>query len=220
MTSPLFPLLALDLSTPIAHAAVFTSSATYMHAAAKKEEQHSHALLPLLQNLLHETSLSWGDLSSFAIGQGPGSFTGLRISAATLAGINASLQRPVWGISSLGITSMQIDTDDEIWVIEDARAGEVFRGIYQQGRAVHADDCVALTSLPSFSEGSRNYISNGNFEIVQQGWAQQPLTYERGEGMCRWIQKNAHQQNWSTLPFHVQPSYLQLSQAERQMNHG
>ncbi|MDQ6995097.1 MAG: tRNA (adenosine(37)-N6)-threonylcarbamoyltransferase complex dimerization subunit type 1 TsaB, partial [Mariprofundaceae bacterium] len=140
--SDIYPILALDVSTNIAHACLITSENKIFHAQSKVGQHHSHSVLPLLENLLQDAERTWTDLKLLALAQGPGSFTGLRVAAATMAGINASLQLPMWGISSLAITAMQLESDEKIWVVEDARSHEVFLGCYQQGLLQQHDQCI------------------------------------------------------------------------------
>jgi len=86
----------------------------------------STAIIPALNQLLEQAGLNWKQLDVLALGAGPGSFTGLRIAAATLAGLNAGLRLPIIHLSSLAITARQTETKGPVRVLEDARAGEVF----------------------------------------------------------------------------------------------
>lgn len=124
----MYPLLALDVATKHACVCLINAKGQVFTAEAGEGKQHSNTVLPLLQDVLQQAGLTWSDLKMLALGQGPGSFTGLRIAAAMLAGINASLKLPVWGLSSLAITAMQTQNNQPLWVLEDARAGEVFAG--------------------------------------------------------------------------------------------
>lgn len=213
------PILALDVSTNVAHACVITSKNKIFHAQAKVGQQHSHSVLPLLESLLQEADLTWNDLKLLVLGQGPGSFTGLRIAAATIAGINASLQLPIWGISSLAITSMQVESDTSIWVVEDARAHEVFLACYQQGLAQQEDQCIDMDTLPHH-DVTASYVCSSDFDLPKENWHRLSFQYSRHHAMSRYILKHIKNLDIQTLSTQLQPVYLQLSQAERQLQHG
>jgi len=216
--SPTYPILALDISTAIAHGCLLTSKNHALHAQGEVRKQHSASVLPLLENLLHEADITWTDLKLLALGQGPGSFTGLRIAAASMAGINASLKLPMWGISSLAITAMQVESKEGIWVIEDARAQEVFLGCYQQGVPQQDDICIHISNLDATLK-IESYVCSSDFHVDGQAWHRLPFTYDRAHAISRLIQKNIGKLNIQSLPTEVQPSYLQLSQAERLLEH-
>lgn len=220
MTNPaVYPILALDVSTAMAHACLITSPNQVYHAQSDVGKQHSETVLPLLKNLLQKASIHWSDIKLFALGQGPGSFTGLRIAAATIAGINASLKRPVWNLSSLAITSMQTESKEIIWVIEDARAHEVFLGCYQDGTSQQKDTCIHTSALPS-ENTSMPYVCSTDFQVNQANWHRIPFTLDRSHAMAHLIQQHIAHLNIQSLSTSVQPVYLQQSQAERNLQHG
>ena len=56
-------------------------------------------LMPLLEEVLAEAGLAWGDLAALGVGVGPGNFTGIRISVAAARGLALGLGIPAIGIS-------------------------------------------------------------------------------------------------------------------------
>ena len=211
------PILGLDMSTSVAHACVLTPNGQRFCASAKEGSQYSHSVLPLCTELLQQADIHWSDLKLLALGQGPGSFTGLRIAAATMTGINASLQLPMWGISSLAISSMQCaqDNHSNIWVIEDARVGEVFIGCYQGGKALRDDACCTLADIPQ--EQAAHYVCSSPITMPSDTWQQRPIIRSRAEAMADWICQHAHALQVQNLSTSLTPNYIQLSQAERQL---
>jgi len=82
-------ILAFDTSSSVLSVAVKTGKSKVSEARLTGFFQHAENLLPLIDKLLkkHKTSISKIDL--FLIGRGPGSFTGLRVSFATVKGFLA-----------------------------------------------------------------------------------------------------------------------------------
>jgi len=187
----------------------------------------STSIIPMIHQLLLQAGLNWKQLDVLAFGAGPGSFTGLRIGAATLAGMNAGLHMPVVHLSSLAITARQVATglaetgeqatEKPIHVLEDARAGEVFVGHYQNGRAMQPDACLSWQDVDALTPAL--FCCNSTPPVQLNHWERLPLTIPRSQALaveagsvCSWVQE------FSSLPVYPAPVYLQLSQAERQAN--
>jgi len=213
----MYPLLALDVATGSACVCVINGEGKVWTAQADEGRQHSHTVLPLLQGVLKKAGLTWSDLRLLVSGQGPGSFTGLRIGAATLAGINASLKLPVWGISSLAITAMQTQSDKPIWVLEDARAGEVFVGSYHKAECLKKDSCQPWQDIQGTALGQ--FTAQQKPAVDLPGWHHLPLSMKRAEAMAMLIQATSGNIELETLTSWVEPVYLQLSQAEKNLQH-
>jgi tRNA threonylcarbamoyladenosine biosynthesis protein TsaB len=71
------------------------------HEAWTSPQRQSAELLPRLLDLLASHERGVRDVSALAIGTGPGSFTGLRVSMALAKGLAHALGRPLYGFPSL-----------------------------------------------------------------------------------------------------------------------
>lgn len=95
--------------------------------------QHADKLLPMISGLLKELNLVFTDLDAVAYGQGPGSFTGLRIASGVTQGIAYGAELPVIPVSTLASQAHQVESDEEPVIIFsslDARIDEVYWGFY------------------------------------------------------------------------------------------
>jgi len=211
------PLLALDVATSSACVCLINAEGKVFTATASSGKQHSDTVLPLLQDVLKQAGLTWSDLNMLVLGQGPGSFTGLRIAAATLAGINASLKLPIWGLSSLAITAMQTQSDKPLWILEDARAGEVFAGYYQHGECLQGDVCKCWDELQN--QPVESFAAQQEPAIDMADWQRLPLQIERAKAMGLLIQALWDKTDHTKHTPWIQPVYLQLSQAEKNLQH-
>jgi len=210
-------ILALDVATSSACVCLINAEGKVFTAESSAEKQHSDTLLPLLQDILKQADLTWPDLKMLAVGQGPGSFTGLRVAAAMVAGMNASLKLPIWGLSSLAITAMQTQSDEPLWVLEDARAGEVFAGYYQQGECLQDDACKCWSELQDMP--AESFAAQQDPAIALQGWQRLPLQINRAQAMHLLIQTLWDKTDHTVHTPWIQPVYLQLSQAEKNLQH-
>ncbi|MCF7821638.1 MAG: tRNA (adenosine(37)-N6)-threonylcarbamoyltransferase complex dimerization subunit type 1 TsaB [Mariprofundaceae bacterium] len=210
-----YPLLALDAAPGRGSAVLLLADGKLFAAESEGDRSHSRTLVPMLEGLLNQAGLGWPDLRMLALGIGPGSFTGLRIAAATFAGINTPLTLPLLSISSLAVTAAQAGSDKKLWVLEDARAGEVFVGHYQSCRAITDDRCISWSALQE--EEPASYVSILTPPLSLQGWQRLERPIARTEALARVIRKALRDVQPDDLPRYVQPAYLQISQAERNL---
>jgi tRNA threonylcarbamoyl adenosine modification protein YeaZ len=65
------------------------------------ERGHAAALVPAIEGALSEAGARRSDIGGVVVGAGPGSFTGVRVAAATAKGLAHGLGIPLWAPSSL-----------------------------------------------------------------------------------------------------------------------
>ena len=114
------------------------------HAPARPGPQgptggHGGRLPGALQELLLAADVKLPALAGYAVGLGPGSFTGLRIGLATWKGLAYANQRPIAGCSSLAAMAWAAGPDAGpqalLVPLLDARKGEVYAGFYRAADA-------------------------------------------------------------------------------------
>ena len=111
---------------------------------------HSAVLPQALVDLLHAEGRTIPDVEAYAVGLGPGSFTGLRIGLATWKGLAYANRRPIAGASSLAAMALAAAADAApgalLVPLLDAKKGEVYAGFYRArgGGIVELADDAAL----------------------------------------------------------------------------
>jgi tRNA threonylcarbamoyladenosine biosynthesis protein TsaB len=132
-------ILALDASTEACSAALLNGN-DILSRYALQPRKHAESILPMLEELLVEGGVCLGELDALAFGCGPGSFTGVRIAAATAQGVAASANLAVIPISSLAAIAQHAADEFSVTKVAcaiDARMGEVYWGCYRQNAAGH-----------------------------------------------------------------------------------
>jgi tRNA threonylcarbamoyl adenosine modification protein YeaZ len=94
-------LVALETSTRVGSVAVAVDGRVCAEVSLGVEGRQAAQLIPVLDRVMADLSLSARNLSGVIVGSGPGSFTGVRIGVATARGIAHPLDLPVWPHCSL-----------------------------------------------------------------------------------------------------------------------
>jgi len=126
-------ILALDTATEACSAALlYNNHIIERYQVAPR--QHTHLILPMLQELLDEAGLKLADLDAIAFGRGPGSFTGVRIATSVAQATAFAWDLPVLPISTLRTLAQGSYRDSQqTHVISaiDARMNEIYYGVYK-----------------------------------------------------------------------------------------
>lgn len=138
---------------------------------------HSERLLATVEWVLAEAGSALSEIDLFAISIGPGSFTGLRIGAATWKGLAFGVDRPLMAVPTLdALCGVYPVHSGLICPMLDARMKEVFGAVYRieagrrvpliAGRACPVEVLLADPALQSarqqqpavfFGDGARVY---------------------------------------------------------------
>jgi len=103
-------------------------------------ETHSARLMPAIDRLLQETSLTIQRVQGIALGLGPGSFTGLRIAVSTVKGLAYSLRVPVVGVPTLDVLAYNLPyASMMVCPVLDARKKEVYAALFRGNSEGHLD---------------------------------------------------------------------------------
>lgn len=123
-------ILAFDASTEYCSSALWLDGEVLIrevHAG----QTHSQLLLPQCQELLADAGLTFANLDGIGFGEGPGSFTGLRIACAVAQGLAFASDIPVVGVSGLQALAVA-SRGEKVIACLDARMGEVYLAMYQR----------------------------------------------------------------------------------------
>lgn len=93
---------------------------------------NSATLLPLAVEALRSERLGFADLDGIAFGVGPGSFTGLRVACGVAQGLAVARDLPLLGVNTLAAMAF-LAGGDRVIVVLDARMGEVYFGLFENG---------------------------------------------------------------------------------------
>ncbi|HSG08057.1 MAG TPA: tRNA (adenosine(37)-N6)-threonylcarbamoyltransferase complex dimerization subunit type 1 TsaB [Longimicrobiales bacterium] len=128
--------LALDTSGPVGYVAVSRGAEVLARARMERQGKHAARIVPTIDAVLTEAGLEIGGLAGIVVGEGPGSFTGVRVAAATAKGLARALDVPLWALSSLAaaaVGDLGAGGPGVRYVLFDARADRVYGACYGVG---------------------------------------------------------------------------------------
>ena len=137
-------LLAVDTATHLGTVAVAAEGEVLARAELGPQGTHAALLVPAIDEVLEDSGVNRDELQGIVLGAGPGSFTGVRVAAATAKGLAHALEIPIYPISSLAAAAAGIDTFGKAtaglvsevrmaeprYVLFDARSDRVYAACY------------------------------------------------------------------------------------------
>ena len=125
--------IGFDPSGVTGSVAVAQGATVLARATLGEPGEHASTLLPTIADVLEEAGVDRGELRGVVVGEGPGSFTGVRVAAATAKGLAHALGCPIWAISSLAAVALSVEGSGVRYVLFDARSNRVYGACYGVG---------------------------------------------------------------------------------------
>jgi len=142
-------ILNLETSTDICSVCIASDLEVVASRETPRSYSHSESIAVFIDECLKELDMKAIDLDAVAIGGGPGSYTALRIGAATAKGICYAMGIPLIAIGTMEALAStlvgRVGESDLIIPMIDARRKEVYRSIYNhEGQELHAVEPIIL----------------------------------------------------------------------------
>jgi tRNA threonylcarbamoyladenosine biosynthesis protein TsaB len=160
-----FRRLVIDSATKYLYIGLFENETSIGKFYEAGHNDHSVKLMTEIENLFKANNLTIDDLDEIIVGNGPGSYTGLRIGVvvAKMFGWNNGI--PVKTISSLALIASSYEGEKNILPEIDARRGNSFLGLYKNtGKGLELAEEEQLTNLENYKKSL-----NEEFEVVSVG---------------------------------------------------
>jgi tRNA threonylcarbamoyladenosine biosynthesis protein TsaB len=126
------PWLAIDTATEIASVALGSPERVRAVRSIRGARQHAAQIVPLIDQVLTLAGVRVRDLGALIVGDGPGSFTGLRIGWAAAKGLAQDRALPLRAVPSL-MAAAHAAANGEVGPVAacfDALRGQVFGAVY------------------------------------------------------------------------------------------
>lgn len=158
-------LLILDTATTAGSVALCRGERLLAEIVVDSLANHSDKLLLQVQQILAEQRCELSEIAAFAVVDGPGSFTGLRVGVAAAKGLARACQRPLFGVSSLHLLAAALPYATlPVSVLIDARKKEVYTATFttamgtpcllDEPRVLPPQQLLAAMTAPALFVGS------------------------------------------------------------------
>jgi len=145
-------ILGFDTSTTMCSVGVLRDGKPVASDFLDSSESHSITLMPMIDGVLAQCGLEKTQLGCIAVGNGPGSFTGIRIAVSTAKTIAYALQIPCAAISTLDAMANCI-TGNLVCPVINARKNQVYWRLYEQtGKTLNPTTEIMLTNVKKLFE--------------------------------------------------------------------
>lgn len=225
-------ILALDSSGLVASAAYLVDGVLTAEYTVNDRLTHSQTLLPMLDVIKRQVGIELNGLDAIAAAMGPGSFTGLRIGAATVKGLGLALDKPIIPVPSVdGLAYQLYGAQGIICPVMDARRNQVYTGFYrfEHGQfKVIKDQCAqsitdTLEQLNEFGE-TVTFLGDGvpvHREVISEQLKERALfapgfAARQRAGAVGALAELYYAQGKAVSADDFEPEYLRKSQAERE----
>jgi len=183
-------LLALDTSSIACSVAVQIDGRIYKRHEEQARE-HTRLLMPMIRSLLIDAEVELGDLDGIVLGNGPGSFIGMRIGASVAQGLAFGAGLKIAPVSSMAAIAAEVGASGSacVAVAQDAHMQEVYLGSWEVTgdtvTALIAERLQACDAIPELNDG-------GDFVAAGYGWQRYPELLEKNRANLRGEAKVLH----------------------------
>lgn len=224
-------ILAVDASAVSASVAVMEDGKLLGEFFLNVGLTHSCTLMPMIESVLRYAQIAVSDIDLFAVSNGPGSFTGVRIGVSTVKGLAEGLGKPCIGVSTLlSMAQNGKGTQDLICCAMDARCRQVYTALFEDAGCkvvrLTEDDAISLDALAQLLQAQNRpiqFVGDGAklcYDTFRETMpnvklAAEAIRFQRASGVATAVWENKlYEQAVSADALAV--SYLRLSQAERE----
>ncbi len=223
-------ILSLDSTSVTASVSITENGITLAEDFVNNGLTHSQTLMPMVEKALAESNTSINDIDLFAVTNGPGSFTGVRIGIASVKGMADALNKPCFAVSTLEAIAEPLKNEDVIaCAVMDARCNQVYTAIFQKGNRLCPDKAVLIEELGEelkqyqkpivfIGDGARICFEKLSSVLTNTHIAGEDILFIHASSIGRLAEcKIANGEN-TVNSAKLVPFYLRLPQAERELN--
>ena len=223
-------ILSVDSSSVSASVSITENGITLAESFINNGLTHSQTLMPMVEKTLKESGVSIKDIDLFAITNGPGSFTGVRIGIASVKGMADALNKKCMVISTLEAIAEPLKNEDSIaCAVMDARCNQVYTAIFENGKRLCEDKAVLIDELGVELKNYNKkvvFIGDGSVlcyeklkDIVTDiSVADENIRYIHASSIGRLAEDKIENGEEPIDSAKLVPYYLRLPQAERELN--
>ncbi len=223
-------ILSIDSSSVTASVAITENGKILSEHFINNGLTHSQTLMPMVEETLKDSGILIKAIDLFAITNGPGSFTGVRIGIASVKGMADALNKKCIAVSTLEAIAEPLKKEDVIaCAVMDARCNQVYTALFNKGNRLCEDKAVLIDELgDELKKYDKKivFIGDGSIlcyeklhKIIQEcGVAEENIRYIHASSVGFVAEEKIKNDEESISSANLVPFYLRLPQAERELN--
>ena len=222
-------ILSIDSTSVTASVAITENEKVLAESFINNGLTHSQTLMPMVEKTLQEAEVSIKDIDLFAITNGPGSFTGVRIGIASVKGMADALNKQCLAVSTLeAIAEPLKDVDCIACAVMDARCSQVYTATFQNGNRLCEDKAVLIDEIgEELKQYNKKVVFIGDgakicydklCEVLEEcEIADEDIRYVHASSIGRLADNKINNGETPIKSSNLVPFYLRLPQAEREL---
>jgi tRNA threonylcarbamoyladenosine biosynthesis protein TsaB len=161
--------LLLETATDVCSVAVSKGDVILAEHTAAEPHQHSSHLTLFIQQVMAEAQLKMTDLDEIVLSDGPGSYTSLRVGAATAKGLCLALPGLKLRVvpTLLALTNAADSTEELVLATINSRKGEVYGQLFGARPQVQSED-KGKVGIPQSLHPL--FLEPQNIRLKEEGW--------------------------------------------------
>ncbi|MDZ7682374.1 MAG: tRNA (adenosine(37)-N6)-threonylcarbamoyltransferase complex dimerization subunit type 1 TsaB [Fodinibius sp.] len=178
-------ILALETATKVCSAAFCDADGAVHEQRVEQRGTHSEQLFLFIEELQQEHDFAIPDLDAVLVSEGPGSYTGLRISASAVKGLLFQSEVPLYGcntLASFAVQAMQQQPGaSTIHSIIDARRVHVYHQEFRiRNGALTTNDeveVIPIKALEKMLRGAADILIGSGTDRIDEAVREKAMTF-------------------------------------------
>ena len=225
-------ILGVDSSATAASVAISIDGKIIAQTFSNTGLTHSQTLLPMVEATLKTAGLTVNDIDLFAVSNGPGSFTGVRIGVSAIKGIAQPLGKECIAVSTLEAIAQPLENSGCYAVaVMDARCNQVYTAQFDCENGftrVTEDEAITIDELGErlkhvskpvvlIGDGTNVAFNKLSEKLENVRVSPASIRYQSASNVCLIAHRSCENGVSGEKPHNILPNYLRLSQAEREL---
>lgn len=225
-------ILAVDSSAKVSSGAICDENKVIAQYSINTSLTHSQTLMPMITALLNNAEICLDDIDYFAVSNGPGSFTGLRIGIAAIKGMSFANDKPCIGVSTLEALAYNATfSDGIICAAMDARCNQVYTALFESKpgekiKRLTEDMAIAIDNLSEmlgkynkniFFVGDGALLCYNNVKSINRKFLMPPVTLLQNAASVAFTAIEYIHSERCVKSEDLLAEYLRLPQAQREL---
>ncbi len=160
-------ILCVDTSSVYASCALLKDGQIISEKTILSGLVHSKSIMPLVEQVLEGVNMDVEEVDIFSCVAGPGSFTGVRIGVCAIKGLAQAMNKPCYQVNTLDCLKENVPYFKTVCPILDARRGQVYSAVYEDGEIIREHDVCPLEDVLEFLKNKKTLFLGDGVKVFK-----------------------------------------------------